>query len=70
MRMKLRKIRIDVEKLGAINNATDECPEHLLAARPGSLTSQHQPSPTKTMPDQEYVKLMEERYGISEEGIF
>jgi hypothetical protein len=69
MKMKLHKIRIDVEKFNAIINANDECPEQLLGSGPGSLTSQYQ-QPEKTMADQEYVRLMEERYGIREEGIF
>jgi len=69
MSVKLQKISIDFEKFNAINTANGECPEQLLGSRPGSLTSQDQ-QPVKTMPDQEYVRLMEERYGIREEGIF
>jgi hypothetical protein len=59
MKTKLQKISIAVEKFTTSNNATDECPEHPWDSRPGSLTS-----------DQEYARLMEERYGIREEGIF
>jgi hypothetical protein len=69
MGMKLQKVRIDVETFNAINNANDECPEQLWGARPVSPTSQCQ-QPTKAAADQEYARLMEERYGIREEGIF
>ena len=69
MSVKLQKISIDVEKFNAIHTANEECPEQLLGGRPGSPTSQYQP-PVNTMPDQEYVRSMEERYGIREEGIF
>ena len=69
MSVKLQKTGIDVEKFNAINTANDECPEQLLGSGHGSPTSQYRP-PVNTMPDQEYVRLMEERYGIREEGIF
>jgi hypothetical protein len=69
MSLKLQKISIDVEKFNAIHTVNDERPEQLLGGRPGSPTSPYQP-PVNTMPDQEYVNLMEERYGIREEGIF
>lgn len=69
MRLKLQKINIDVEKFTAIDHANDECPEQRLDGGPGSLTSQCQ-QPVQTMSDREYVILMEERYGILEEGIF
>ena len=69
MSAKLQETSIDVEKFNAIHTANDERPEQLLGGRPGSPTSQDQ-QPVKTMPDQEYVRSMEERYGIREEGIF
>lgn len=69
MGIRLQKVSIDIEKPGAIKNADDVCPEQLLGVRSGSLTAQHRRA-MKTMPDQEYVKLMEERYGIGEEGTF
>lgn len=69
MRTKLQKINIGVEKINAIHNANEECPEQRSGSRPDSLASQYQPS-GNAMPDQEYVILMEERYGIREEGIF
>jgi hypothetical protein len=59
MSLKLQKTSIDVEKFSAINHANDECPERPFDSKPSSLTS-----------DQEYVRLMEERYGIREEGVF
>jgi hypothetical protein len=69
MRIKLQKISIDVEKFDAIHNADDECREQLLGGGPGPL-SPHDQQPVQTMSDREYVILMEERYGILEEGIF
>lgn len=66
MSLKLQKINIDVEQFTTIKNANDRRPEQLLGGRTGSLTSQ----PVKPTSDQEYVRLMEERYGIREEGIF
>jgi hypothetical protein len=69
MSLKLQKISIAAEKFNAINTANDEHPEQLLGSRPGSLTSQYQ-QPVEITPDQEYVRMMEERYGIREEGIF
>jgi hypothetical protein len=59
MSLKLQKTGIDVEKFSTISNADDEFPEQPLDSSPGPLTS-----------DQEYARLMEERYGIREEGIF
>jgi hypothetical protein len=67
--MKLQKINIGIEKINTITNANDECPEQLSGSMPGSL-SPHDQQPVKTMSDREYVILMEERYGIREEGIF
>jgi hypothetical protein len=69
MSLKLQKISIDAEKFNALNTANDEYPEQLLGSRPGSLTSKYR-QPVEIMPDQEYVRMMEERYGMREEGIF
>jgi hypothetical protein len=69
MGIKLQKIGVDVEVFNANHPANDECPEQLLNGGPGSLTSQDQ-QPAKTLSDREYVMLLEERYGIREEGIF
>ncbi len=69
MRIQLQKISIDVEKFNAIHNADDECREQLFGGVPGSL-GPHDQQPVQTMSDREYVILMEERYGILEEGIF
>jgi hypothetical protein len=69
MCLKLQQISIDVEKFNAIHNVADEYQEQRLGGGHGSLTSQCQ-QPVQTMSDREYVILMEERYGILEEGIF
>jgi hypothetical protein len=69
MYLKLKKISIDVEKFNAIDHTNNECREQLLCSKAGSLTSQCQ-QPVKALPDQEYLRSMEERYGIREEGIF
>jgi hypothetical protein len=69
MRIKLQKISIDVEKLNAIHNADDEYREQLWGGGPGPL-SPHDQQLVQTMSDREYLILMEERYGILEEGIF
>jgi hypothetical protein len=68
MSLKLRKINIGIEEFNVIDNANDGCPEQGLGGGPGSLISQCQ-QPVQTMSDREYVILMEERYGIREEGI-
>jgi hypothetical protein len=68
MSLKLQKINIDVEEFNAIDHANDGCPEQRLDGGPGSLASPCQ-QPVQTMSDREYVILMEERYGIREEGI-
>jgi hypothetical protein len=67
--VKLQKIGIDVETFVAINHTSDECPKQLLGSILGSLSPQCQQS-VKTMSDREYLSMMEERYGIREEGIF
>ena len=67
--MKLQKIGVDVEKINALGNSDDKRPEQLFGRRCGSPTSQPRQM-VKTAPDQEYVRSMEERYGIREEGIF
>jgi hypothetical protein len=69
MSLKLQKINIDVEKLTTIDHANDKCPEQGLGGGLGLLTSQCQ-QPVPTMSDHEYMILMEERYGILDEGIF
>ena len=69
MKLKLQKNNIDVEKFTAIDHANYKCPEQSLGGGHGLLTSQCQ-QPVQTVSDSEYVILMEERYGILEEGIF
>jgi hypothetical protein len=69
MGMRLQKVCIDVETFDVINAANYECPEQLWGVKPVSPTSQCR-QPAKATLDQEYVSLMEERYGIREEGIF
>ncbi len=68
----LQKIGIDIEKKNKIGYADvqpDESSVQLSGAgTAGSPTSQNM-QPLETMADQEYVRLMEERYGIREEGI-
>jgi hypothetical protein len=65
-------IGIGVEKMDKIGNAKTQpgqSPAQLSGTgTAGSPTSQNM-QPSETMPDQEYVRLMEERYGIREEGI-
>jgi hypothetical protein len=65
----LQKTSIDVEEFNAIDNTNDECREQLFCNRVGSLASRRQ-QPVKSLPDQEYVRSMEELYRIPEEGIF
>lgn len=69
MRMKLQEMGIGVETLVAIVNASDGCPEQRLGGMSVSRTSLCQ-QPVETISDQEYAKVMEERYGICEEGVF
>jgi hypothetical protein len=68
MSPKLQGISID-EELTAIDNANGECPEKLSRRPTGSLSSQYREL-LRDLPDQEYVRSMEERYGIREGCIF
>jgi hypothetical protein len=68
MCLKLQKISINVEKFYATHNTNDEYPKQLLGGGPSSL-SPHDQQPVQTMSDCECVILMEERYGIRDEGI-
>jgi len=69
MKIKSQMMSISVEKFNAINNANGERPERLFGSIPGSWGPRYQQL-VETMTDQEYMRLMEERYGILEEGIF
>jgi hypothetical protein len=69
MKVKLQRINIDVENFNALDHANGERPAQLLGGRTGLPVSPYRRS-EESMPDQDYVKLMEERYGICEEGIF
>jgi hypothetical protein len=69
MRMKLQEMGIGVETLVAIINAGDGCPEQRRGGVSISRTSLCQ-QPAETLSDQGYAKVMEERFGICEEGIF
>lgn len=68
----IQEIGIDVEKMDKIccaNIQPDQSPAQLSGTgTAGSPTSRNM-QPLETMPDQEYVRMMEERYGIREEGI-
>ncbi len=69
----LQEIDIKVEKINGTSYADVE-PDESPAKRSGGGTAGSPTSPYRqpleTMPDQEYVRSMEERYGIGEEGIF
>jgi hypothetical protein len=70
MRVKLQKKNgIGVETMIAMTRTGDECRGQILGSMPGSLISRCQ-KPVETISDQEYAKVMEERYGIREEGVF
>jgi hypothetical protein len=69
MKIKSQMMSSSVEKFNAINNANDERPERLFGSIPGSWGPRYQQL-VETMTDQEYMRLMEERYGILEEGFF
>jgi hypothetical protein len=69
MKIKSQTMNICVEKFNVINNANDKRSERFFGSIPGSLGPQYQQL-VETMTDQEYMRLMEERYGILEEGIF
>ena len=66
--MRLEKVSIAIETSSAVN-LSEECPEQLSGIGPGSPSSPYE-QPAQATPDQVYVELMEERYGIREEGIF
>jgi hypothetical protein len=69
----LQEIDIKVEKINGTSYADVE-PDESPAKRSGGGTAGSPTSPYRqpleTIPDQEYVRSMEERYGIGEEGIF
>ncbi|MCE5265022.1 MAG: hypothetical protein LLG97_16005 [Deltaproteobacteria bacterium] len=67
--MKLQETGIGVKKINAIVSPGDEHPERLIGGGAGSPTCPKQRA-AKSTTDQEYVRTMEERYGIREEGIF
>jgi hypothetical protein len=67
--MRLQMIGIGVETFNAIGHAGDERPDRLSGGGAGSPTPPKQRA-AKGAPDLDYVRMMEERYGIREEGIF
>ena len=67
--MKLQDADIGIVKINAVGKAGDKRPAQLSERRSDSPTSPHERT-GKTAQDQEYAILMEERYGIREEGVF
>ena len=67
--MKLQETGIGVKKINAIVGPGDERPAWLIGGGAGSPACPKQ-HVAKSATDQEYVRTMEERYGIREEGIF
>jgi hypothetical protein len=67
--MKMQEMGIGGKKFNAIGNANHDRPERLWSGGSVLPTSPKQQA-EKTAQDQEYVRLMEERYGIREEGVF
>jgi len=68
----LQEISIDVEKINRTGYASvehDESPEQRSGGRAAGSPASPYKQTLETMPDQEYVRSMEERYGIREEGI-
>ena len=68
----MQEISIDVEKInktGYPNIDPDEPPAQSTGGTAGFPASPHR-QPLEAMPDLEYVRSMEERYGIREEGVF
>ena len=68
----LQEISINVEKISKTGYASvepDESPAQLSGGEPASSPASPYREPLETMSDQEYVRSMEERYGIREEGI-
>jgi hypothetical protein len=60
---------VGFEKINVASTAKGGCPQQ----QPGSMTafsSSSSPRPVETMTDSQSYGLMEERYGIQEEGIF
>ena len=68
MKMRLEGIAVTTDNLIAPRPAGAERPERFSAA--GSPSSDSIGSSLETLRDQQHVMLMEERYGIREEGIF
>jgi hypothetical protein len=67
----LQEIDIKVEKInrsGYADVKPDESPAQRSAR--AAADSPASPKPPEVMPDREYVRSMEERYGIREEGVF
>jgi hypothetical protein len=71
MEVSVREIIVDVENNNRSSYA-DVKPNESPAQRSvrGTADSPVPPKPPEIMPDREYVRSMEERYGIREEGVF
>jgi hypothetical protein len=68
----LQAISIDVEKINRTGYASiepDESPEKSSGGSTAGSISPHRKSADSTL-DQDYVRSMEESYGINEEGVF
>ena len=68
----LQEMSIEVEKIKRTGYASiehDESPAQRSGNRVAGSPASPYKQPLETMPDQEYMRSMEERYGILEEGI-
>ena len=67
--MKLQESGIGVDACSTIVRVSDERPERIIGSGTGSPNAPKYRA-VKAATDQDYVRTMEERYGIREEGIF
>jgi hypothetical protein len=69
MQMKPQSMNMDAEKFRVTNHGEGGCPQQPAGRIGGSLQSVSRQS-EKTMTDSDYMRLLEEHYGIREEGLF
>lgn len=69
MKARSQAMNTGVEKFGA-TNTDGRCRQQNFGNIPGSSSRQFFWQQAKTMTDMDYIRSMEERYSIREEGIF
>jgi hypothetical protein len=69
MKINAQTTSIGTKKFNFAGNADSVCPKRVAGSIPASLKPVFL-QPVNTISDPESVRLMEERYGINDEGLF